>query len=313
MPNSRGLPTVRAVFGKDGLPTGFYLEGINRPEQVPKDAVEIPYIAYLEFLQFQGQRAWDGKAITPYDPSASANLSRPPLPPEMVEEFKRTAEETVKMREAIVSVVTVWAGLENTLAHLLDSMLGSGLGMALYYTPTATETRLNLVDTAIVHTCNTSSYGKRTLELWKQILKRVSSAKNARNSIIHGNIVSHKVNNKAQVRLTRPMFDLSQNNKDMKTLLANVIKQIAGDTRQQYPGMSVSDVANSADNMSELAELIRIVRWPITVIRLSVNELPQSFHDTILQLEGRLRMPADPPIDALTPLEASDPLEPFSE
>jgi hypothetical protein len=71
----------------------------------------------------------------------------------MREQMKETWEglhsEQTRMHNAIVSVVLSWAGLENALARLFGAIIRDNIGMALYYTPSATETRINLVNTAV--------------------------------------------------------------------------------------------------------------------------------------------------------------------
>ena len=59
---------VRATFDNDGLPTGFYPEDIW-PEGSPSDAMEISEEDYREFMNFAGQRRWDGSRVVQYTPA----------------------------------------------------------------------------------------------------------------------------------------------------------------------------------------------------------------------------------------------------
>jgi hypothetical protein len=153
-------PIVRAVFDDDGKPQGLYPEPIWAPDKAPPSAIEIPFAAYLEFLEFQGVRRWDGEKIIPCTPAGPISIVESPLSEEMRSSVVKVMEETAGMHEAIVSAVLCWAGVENSLAHLLDALIPeSGMGMAIYYTPTATETRINIVNTSVLHICSQSKIG----------------------------------------------------------------------------------------------------------------------------------------------------------
>lgn len=56
---------IYAIFTDDGLPLGFYHEGINA---IPEGATPITHEQWLEFLEHQGYRRWDGSAVVEYDP-----------------------------------------------------------------------------------------------------------------------------------------------------------------------------------------------------------------------------------------------------
>jgi len=51
-----------ASFDKDGFPTAFYDTEING-ENIPKAAVEISDKDWMEFINNQGARAWDGSKV----------------------------------------------------------------------------------------------------------------------------------------------------------------------------------------------------------------------------------------------------------
>lgn len=294
-------PIVRAVFDEEGRPHGFYPEPMWTADKAPSTAIEIPIAAYIEFLEFQGRRRWDGTKIIPCEPAPG----RPA--PEMHAIMAKLEGETKAMHEAIVFAVTSWAGVENSLAHLMDALIpASGIGMAIYYTPTGTETRINIVNTCVLHICSQIAIGSRIAPLWRRLHKRISSAKNTRNSIVHGNVVTHNINNKQSVRLTRPIFDLSPGNKDKEAAMENARKQMAGDARLQFLGRSANDVRIAAQNFGELSELCRMLRWPFLITR-TPEPWPPSLHETLQQLEARLLIPHDPPTDDQTHPERPPP------
>jgi hypothetical protein len=57
--------TVRAVFTEEGLPSSFYPSD-DWPEGYPADAIEIPKIAWREFLTYPGARKWENGEVVEY-------------------------------------------------------------------------------------------------------------------------------------------------------------------------------------------------------------------------------------------------------
>lgn len=56
---------IHALFSTDGLPLGFYHEGIN---VIPDGTTPITEDQWLEFLGNQGRRRWDGSNVVDYLP-----------------------------------------------------------------------------------------------------------------------------------------------------------------------------------------------------------------------------------------------------
>ncbi len=60
-----------ATYDEDGLPTGFYAEGIG---DIPETAIVITDEDWNEFLDNQGRRKWNGSEVVeyapPFDPEA---------------------------------------------------------------------------------------------------------------------------------------------------------------------------------------------------------------------------------------------------
>ena len=57
-----------AQFNEQGVPTAFYSDDINT--NIPTDAVEITEAQWLEFIENQGRRKWDGSGVVEYVPPA---------------------------------------------------------------------------------------------------------------------------------------------------------------------------------------------------------------------------------------------------
>ncbi len=319
------LPIIRAIFDGYGRPNGFYPEPFWNAENVPPGAVEIPYLAYLEFLHFAGQRRWNGTDIVPltFTP-ASESSQTPELPPEIPAVAKRLSDESQQLHRAIAAAIVAWAGLENALAYLLDcfvsSQAGNGLGLLVYYTPSATETRMAIVQNTIGFVCSAgaASHGQdrdvydRLQKISDALFSRISSAKKSRNAIVHGNIATISVGDRQVVRLTKPIFDMTPQNRDHRRMIENLEKQISGDTRLQNPGMGANEVNNAATNYSELTRLCGLLRWPFIVIQINDAE-PPSLHDTLRELESCLAIVHNPPKGAQIDPERQAPLPPSPE
>jgi hypothetical protein len=57
-------PKLFATFSDDGLSAGFYRTDFHA--DIPAGAVEITEKAWTDWLEHQGERRWDGKAVVKY-------------------------------------------------------------------------------------------------------------------------------------------------------------------------------------------------------------------------------------------------------
>lgn len=275
---------VFAVFNEIGTPIGFY------PGDVwpipPEGAIEISIDDWREFLDYQGQRRWDGHQVVEYTPPPASDPSLPP-PPEIAD----LVQENQAMNEAIVAAVRAWAGLENSLAYLLGTIItqgGGSLGMAIYYSPDSTETRLGIVNEAAVHFCASHPDGDPVKPLWIQLYKRIKKSKSTRNKIVHGNVVTHaRRNGKNYIRLTAPIFNFTSKNKDMAHLIKQVEAMARGEI-SQLPGMSANDVMDAAANFSDLAQMVGDLRLVLSHMQRVVPQ-PEAFQKKIQTLETHLK------------------------
>ncbi len=293
---------IFAIFDESGLPKGFYPTDVW--PNTPAGAVEISHDDWLEFLDYQGQRRWDGKQVVEYSaPPVSAPVA------EATTEILALVEETKLMNEAIVAAVRAWGGIENALAYLLGTIIrngGGSLGMALYYRPSATETRISLVDESVKHFCQTHKEGGRVLALWDTILNRINHCKTTRNKIIHGNVGTYcPVGAKQHVRLTAPIFNLGTNNKDLERLRKNTASKINRDAAPQLPGMSANDVKNAAINFGRLTEAANLFRLLVSEMQRNAQK-PEAFDKKFQTLDSHLKTPSLPRTGDQIPEERPD-------
>jgi hypothetical protein len=179
----------------------------------------------------------------------------------MKESRERPHSEQTRMHNAIVSVGISWAGLENTLARLFGAIIRDNIGMALYYTPSATETRIILVNTAIYFRNPHTAYWSTIQPIWDKPREMINKSKSARNEIIHGNVSTYTgMNDKSVIRSTRPIFDFRLTNPELSGMIEGIkIGKI------QYPGKSPHDVEMAAAKIANLADLTRLFHWPASM------------------------------------------------
>lgn len=97
----------RATFDNDGLPTGFYPEDIW-PEGSPSDAIELSEEDYREFMNFAGQRRWDGSRVVQYTP-AEPEPQEPSVPASIT---RRQAKLQLSRAGLLASVNEFIEGME---------------------------------------------------------------------------------------------------------------------------------------------------------------------------------------------------------
>jgi hypothetical protein len=275
---------IYALFDEEGRPKGFYPTDIHPTP--PLGAVEISVDDWQEFLDYQGVRRWDGFKVVECPQQAGL-----PIPPEMIPILENIKNETIEMNNAICGVIRAWSSLENAAAHLMGSIVNQGggsLGMALYFTPSATETRFQLLNESIVQFAKQDSRGEIVIGLWDRLFKRMRENKLMRNKVAHGDIVTVNQGDRHYVRLTNGIFDFSSSNKDQQRMIKNAINTITKSGAPQLPGMSHSDVSKAAD-------MIVLTQNGCNKMRLVINHMqrtapdPAAFDKKIQELERCLQ------------------------
>jgi hypothetical protein len=289
---------IFALFDEDGRPKGFYPNDVW-PSR-PQDAVEISPDDWREFCDYQGKRRWDGSKVVEYIPPPAPPIGQQSPDRVMSETMLELAKETAAMNEAIVSAVRAWADLENSLAYLLGTIItqgGGSLGMAIYHTPSATETRIAIVDEALTHFLSSHPNGD-VVEPYRAILmKRIGRCKGTRNKIIHGNVVTVAMGGRKQrTRLMAQIFNMASSNNDRARMIANASAQRRGDSRSQLVGMSTHDVQQAANNFGRLSAAANALRLVISHMQ-RVTPSPEAFRKKVLELSAHLPIDDDPPKD----------------
>jgi len=193
-----------------------------------------------------------------------------------------------KIKDNILAVTLNWSNLENAMAILLESIIGISnyqFGFAIYFAAASADTRFNIVDNAIVAFFENNSHSEELLNIWGKLYKFLKKAKEKRNIIIHGNVITYGRGNPAKnyARLTAPM------------LSRKMTKQFQS---RQIPGMSANDVEHIAENINKLCTHLTLINQAIFFINTKNDE---SLLKTIHELEDRLQMTTDAPTDSQTP------------
>lgn len=276
---------IFAVFDDRGLPQGFYTDEVHG-DRIPTGAVEISQDDWMEFLDYQGQRRWEDGKVVEHVPDAQPVAP----PPEMVATMQAIGREHAATREGIAAAVMAWSGLENGLALLLGGIVdqgGGSLGMTIYFVPSATETRIAIVQEALAHFLAAHPDGAAVQPLLKRLMDRIARCKKTRNSIVHGNVVTVAERGRQRVRLTAPIFDLGTGNRDAERMRRNAEMLMAGDTRTQLPGISASDVQQAAENFGRLTMATNALRLVVSQMRRTSPD-PAAFQRKLTALEAAL-------------------------
>jgi len=107
------------------------------------------------------------------------------------ETLRRLAEETRRLRESVASVSFAWANVENVMVMLLYAILRDDQGRfssAIYFAPSAIETRFRIVDKAIIELADSTCCEKEIITSWGNVLSKLNALKEKRNKIAHGQI-----------------------------------------------------------------------------------------------------------------------------
>jgi hypothetical protein len=211
--------------------------------------------------------------------------------PEDLEQLGRDYQE---MREGILAVVWNWSGMENDLAWMLGAMLAgdvplagdprSKYGMIVYFTPSGTETRINIVNN-IAQKHFTIQRLWRCLPIWNDILKRIQDVKKDRNHIVHGNVSTvTRGDNAPQCRLSLPIFD--------------TVRREKRSGKEDEDGLTAAQVTEAASKIAAIGSDIRtlseaIARPELIELRhpreeVNADEQRRTFLEKFAALEARL-------------------------
>jgi hypothetical protein len=286
------------------MPVRVFLASDELPRR-GEASVIIPFLAYLEFREFPARRLWNGTEAVEkhYEPK--------PLPEPTESDLARTVkvqDEYTQMNNAALDAIKNWARLENAMAYLMNKFFPAytSLGQSLYYTPSSTETRINLLNTCFYDLCHTRPEFDTLWSLWGMLQTRISRSKGTRNKIVHGNITSIWRGNKdPKVRLQYPLLDHSPGNKDRVYQIESDRRAGAKGRPYQYPGMSSHDVDKAARVFFGLSALVDRFRWPVVIAR-EAPEAVTLLYKALCELEGELGQEDDLPVGGPNQEESED-------
>jgi hypothetical protein len=192
------------------------------------------------------------------------------------ETLRRLAEETRRLREGVALITFAWANVENAMAMLLHAILRDDQGRfssAIYFTPSAIETRFNIVNKAFHELLDGTPVEKELSEVGSKIFSKLQKLKETRNKVAHGQVVtSGSLNGKNHVRLMHPIFNVQKSREAFR----------AG----QLAGLTASDLEKHLAIVSQLVTRLEVLRSIVDLIhegdfatwRQKVPELTADLH-----------------------------------
>jgi len=185
-----------------------------------------------------------------------------------------------QMYDAVTKSYICWGRLENSMAGLLEWLIGyssDNVGLHVYFAPSNTETRFAIVDAAA--RAKWKNYKAHDLfSEWQDIKISIDRAKLSRNRIAHGQIDVRsrmsKGKSKWQARLTASSWDIGRTHAEHKP--------------RQWPGMSVHDVTSAADRFFWLAVRVDEMKeyWKCHNLRQNAT-LPARFASIVERRQNR--------------------------
>lgn len=188
----------------------------------------------------------------------------------LVAEHEQVEREHEKLRGAILAHRRCWAELEIALGALLYEVLrieprSSHIAYALYYSPTSTEARTELVHNALSQLITARAGLEAIAPLWTLIYRKIGRARTIRNEVAHGTPHTLNIRGKSYARLTSPAFDVLR--------VGRIV------SKGQIPGIAAHDLADAVTRVAHLMECVD-----------DVNRAIVAFHDNPSTFEGQLRV-----------------------
>lgn len=167
----------------------------------------------------------------------------------MDDQERKIVAEHQAIREAMLELMFAWAGLENTLSFLLAKIIrdpSHALASAIYFAPSNTETRLNIIGSVLKIAIGRSPHYETTIApAWKRFTNSFGGRKNVRNQVAHGHITTMNIKGKRHARLTSPLFD---------------VIRVGGSLLQgKLPGLSSNDIQQSTIAIQKLSD--EVYKW----------------------------------------------------
>jgi hypothetical protein len=188
---------------------------------------------------------------------------QPTLPPDVV----KMKADFAAIREGILQVTFSWAALENSMAVLLEAIVGNqqkAIGCAIYFAPGGAETRFDIVDRAFLTFIQGEPRADTIFNEWVHFMKKLSKSRLKRNAIIHGNVITYSAFGKNHARLSPPIFDFARMNHGSP----------------QLPGLSANEVGTIAAQMWHLGKWVLVFNQIVTALKQSdAPTLPQRLRE----------------------------------
>jgi hypothetical protein len=172
-------------------------------------------------------------------------------------EIKKLIEDTEKLRRGVADVTLAWGHVENSLVTLLAGVLredGAAITSAMYFSLTGLESRLRLMDSAMVQFAEMNAAHDEIIAVWANIMSALNRLRKTRNKVAHGQIVTHNAGapSRSCVRLTSPIFDFKS------SILAYEKGQLPGigSDDLQTSCLAVGKIINKLQSFHEIVRLM---------------------------------------------------------
>jgi hypothetical protein len=194
--------------------------------------------------------------------------------------------DELKMRVALSTAFDTWAVIEHELSLLLQSMINDEygfVGRAIYYAPASTETRIAIVDKALVAAMLNRPYGQAVIASWVKVLKLLDRKRSTRNKLAHWFTSEVIVNGSGpHFRLVPPYEHHLPGGLDIAK-------------SRQIPGMSAHDISSFDKGLRQVLGSIRLLRDVIkNLLEMKVDSFAaqQPFLQKFHELADRLNLEA---------------------
>jgi hypothetical protein len=198
----------------------------------------------------------------------------PPLQPDP-KEIARLDAESARLRDSVAAITFAWAAVENSMTLVLARVIKDPIGdlaSAIFFAPSALETRLAIVNSAVREIIHFLSIKTDVEKPWSTIMNRLGRLKETRNKVAHGQqqtFISPR--NRRHIRLMPPLYN---------------VQAARSHPSRQIPGLSANDISGSARSVHKTVKSIDLFQEIVPLIH--TREI-SSLQQRLVALEDSLQ------------------------